>query len=107
MNQPRGRALARRSGERVSAPPARLRRIGSVGVHVGTVDVSRSLFATPFSVELEVLLSSGIGMPLFITRGRRKGDSEKEQEVAWARAMVAREYPVEHFSLDDTQNKNF
>jgi phospholipid/cholesterol/gamma-HCH transport system substrate-binding protein len=45
------------------------------------------------------------GMVVLLARSDQKGDSEKEKTLTQARAMVARDYLVEHFKLDDRKVK--
>jgi len=45
------------------------------------------------------------GMAVVVARSDQKGDSEKEKTLTQARAMVARDYLVEHFKVDDRKVK--
>lgn len=45
------------------------------------------------------------GVVVLVARSDQKGDTEKERTLTQARAMVARDYLVEHFKLDDRKVK--
>src|SRR5208282_5058875 len=76
---------------------------------------SKQLFDKPDSAKLknlkslhdggEFLANNPFGFAVVVVSAGKEGDAQKEMQLTEARAMVVREYLVEHFGFDDTQLK--